>query len=348
MAIRANSGQRRSSVLVTIVVFLASASACVVPRDTPLDSSADAPTEVALEGPQAFDAPDSSAADAPATDRETTDAPSTSTGDAAIDISDVPVDATVDTAMDAPACQGGYRTCPGSTACIRTAPAACCADKECPSAKPSCVDNVCKARALNDSCSADTECGSGHCAPTASGATTKVCCSTACDGPCNASCAGGTCEHKPFRTSCGEIDNNDYAPRFYLCDGNGNCNPPVFPCGTGSSCAAKSDVACCGDPNNNLRPACLPPATCAQGAGNFAQNCRATIDCPVGNFCCVIQNLDVQLTACSANCQTYAPAEWDSTAYAHGQSCDYLRDSSCPAGQHCGVANDYTGISLCE
>ncbi len=243
-------------------------------------------------------------------------------------------------------CDSSYRNCPGTQVCTSKAAPNCCADTDCPTAMPACVSGQCKARAINDPCSSDTECGSGHCAPTSTGGATKVCCDSACSGSCNNGCAGGTCQHENVRTACGEIDNSYYGPRYYLCDGNGNCNPPAFPCGGGSACAARSDVACCGDPNNNLQPACIAPAACDQGAANFEQSCQATIDCPLGTFCCVIENPDLEITACAANCQTYAPTGFDPAAYAHAQACDYVRDSSCPNGQHCLSSNPF-GISKC-
>ena len=196
-------------------------------------------------------------------------------------------------------------------------------------------------------CSSSTDCMSGHCEPTTTGAATKVCCEGACSGSCVDGCAGGSCKFKQFRMACGEIDNAYFGPRYYLCDGNGNCNPPTFHCGAGSVCPATPDVACCGDLNNNDLPACVASSACGQGAANFEQSCKATIDCPLGTFCCVMQNPDLQITACAANCQTYAPAGFDPTNYAHGQACDYLRDSSCPAGQQCGAADPSTGVSLC-
>jgi hypothetical protein len=241
-------------------------------------------------------------------------------------------------------CDSGYRNCPGTALCTRTS--ACCTDAECPQATPACVGGQCKARANNDPCSSDAECGSGYCATTAAGAATKVCCDTACSGSCNDGCAGGTCQHKKFRTACGEIDTSPYTPRYFLCDGNGNCNPPAFPCGGKSACAANKDVACCGDPNNNLQPTCVAPVVCSQGAGVFEQSCNATIDCPAGTYCCILENLDLQITGCAANCQTYAPSGFDSTAYAHSQACDYVRDPSCPNGQHCGVPSSL-GTSEC-
>jgi hypothetical protein len=106
-------------------------------------------------------------------------------------------------------------------------------------------------------------------------------------------------------------------------------------------------VACCGDPNNNLHPACVAPTICGQGGANFEQSCNATIDCPLGTFCCVMQNPDLQITACAPNCQAYAPVGFDPTNYAHGQACDYVRDASCPAGQHCGAADPFLGVSQC-
>jgi hypothetical protein len=241
-------------------------------------------------------------------------------------------------------CDDGYRNCSGTELCTRNS--ACCTDAECPKNMPACIGGQCKARASNDPCSSDAECGTGHCAATAAGAATKVCCDSDCSGSCNDGCAGGTCQHKAFRTACDEIDNSYYAPRYYLCDGNGNCNPPAFPCGGGDACAASNNVACCGDPTNNLQPACIAPTMCGQGAGNFEQSCNATIDCPLGTYCCFIQNPDLQITACAANCQIYAPAGFDSAAYAHGQACDYVRDSSCPNGQHCGAASSL-GTSAC-
>jgi hypothetical protein len=182
---------------------------------------------------------------------------------------------------------------------------------------------------------------------TASGASTKVCCDDTCSGSCNEGCAGGTCKHRPFRTSCGEIDNAYSGPRYYLCDGSGNCNPPAFPCGGGASCAARTDVACCSDPSNNSRPGCVAATLCGRGAANFEQSCNATVDCPLGTYCCLMQSPDLQFTACAANCQTYAPEGFDSASYAHGQACDYVRDSSCPSGQHCGGADPFLGTSMC-
>jgi hypothetical protein len=245
------------------------------------------------------------------------------------------------------ACDSGYHKCFNAMGCLANGGTTCCSYEDCLPATPACVAGQCKPRALNDACQGDSECGSGHCQQVKIGdASNKVCCDSVCTGTCNQGCAGGTCQHQLFRTSCGEIDNAYYGPRYFLCDGNGNCNPPAFPCGGGTGCGARTDVACCGDPLNNLTPACIAPSMCGQGGGNFEQSCQATIDCPVGTFCCVLENPDLQITACAANCQTWAPAGFDPTAYAHSQACDYVRDSSCPNGQKCGSAGSF-GISKC-
>jgi hypothetical protein len=138
-------------------------------------------------------------------------------------------------------------------------------------------------------------------------------------------------------------------PRYYLCDGNGNCNPPSFFCnGFGNACAASKDVACCGDPSNGYTLACVTLATCAsQTSGNFEMSCGATMDCPSGTFCCAFYNPDLYITGCSANCQTFALQGFDPTSYVHRQACDTFRDTSCPAGQHCqtdpGIGLDACG-----
>jgi hypothetical protein len=246
-------------------------------------------------------------------------------------------------------CDSEYRNCPGTQLCIRST--ACCADAECPTNTPSCVSGQCKARANNDPCSSDTECGSAHCAATAAGATTKVCCDSACTGNCVNGCAGGRCQFKSFRTACGEIDNSPYTPRYFTCDGNGNCNPPAFHCnGTGGDvCAATNAVACCGDPNNGYMLACVTPATCAsQNNGDFEMSCSASIDCPVGSVCCSEENLqDVFVTGCAMSCQTFSTHGRDPTSFTHNQLCDLLRDPSCPAGKTCQV-DQVTGLGMCS
>jgi hypothetical protein len=292
------------------------------------NGSLDAPTEVAGDRPSA-DSPEESLG-------------GNTNGSVAMDAGSDAFDGAASERSD---CEVGYRQCPGAQRCVRNS--GCCGDGDCSDKTPACVSGVCTARSNGDSCTSDTECGSGHCAVTAGGASTKVCCDSACSGNCNDGCGAGTCKHKPFRTSCGEIDSAHSGPRYYLCDGSGNCNPPAFPCGGKEPCAATTDVACCSDPNDDYRPACVAFSLCGQGAADFEQSCNATIDCPLGTYCCLIQNPDMQITACAPNCQTYAPAGFNSASYAHGQACDYVRDSSCPSGQHCGAADSFLGTSMC-
>jgi hypothetical protein len=248
------------------------------------------------------------------------------------------------------ACDMSYRNCPGTTVCIRNMALACCSDMDCPTNTPACVSGQCKARSNNDPCSSDAECGSGHCAPTTMGATSKVCCDGACSGNCNKGCAGGTCQHEPFRTTCGEIEDNPYTPRYFLCDGNGNCNPPSFKCpDVNEVCAATNNVLCCGDPNNGYNFGCITPATCAtQAVGDFEMSCTAAIDCPAGAFCCSEMDYqNVLITGCATNCQTFSTGGRDPTQYAHKQFCDFLRDTSCPAGKQC-KADPTTGFGMCQ
>jgi len=246
------------------------------------------------------------------------------------------------------ACDSTYKNCRGTQTCIPST--TCCGDTDCPKNMPACISGQCKARANNDACSSDTECGSGHCAATAPGAATKVCCDSDCSGSCNDGCAGGMCQHKKFRTTCGEIDNSPYTPRYFTCDGNGNCNPPSFPCNgvAGSICAANANVACCGDPNNGYALTCVTPATCAsQSSGDFEMSCGAAIDCPAGSFCCSEENLqDVFVTGCATNCQLFSTHGRDPGGFTHNQLCDPLRDSSCPVGKQCKV-DQVTGLGMC-
>jgi hypothetical protein len=95
--------------------------------------------------------------------------------------------------------------------------------------------------------------------------------------------------------------------------------------------------------------ACITPATCAsQDTGDFEMSCGATIDCPVGTFCCTEQNqTSIFVSGCAANCQTFSTHGRDPTQLAHTQLCDPLRDSSCPAGKSCQV-DPITGLAMCS
>ena len=197
-------------------------------------------------------------------------------------------------------------------------------------------------------CSSAIDCMSGHCVPRQPTDSIKVCCDSACEGSCVDGCTAGTCEFKQFRTSCGEIDSSPYSPRYFICDGDGNCNPPSFDCnGLGNVCAANKNVLCCSDPASGGMLGCVSTATCAdQNGGDFEMSCAASIDCPAGTFCCSEQNPDVLVTGCASNCQTFSTHGRDPTQYTHKQFCDLMRDPSCPAGKQCQT-DSLTGLGMC-
>jgi hypothetical protein len=204
------------------------------------------------------------------------------------------------------------------------------------------------ARSNGDNCSSSTNCMSGHCVAATASSSTKVCCDSACEGSCNDGCAGGTCQHEDFRATCGTIENSSYGPRYFLCDGEGNCNPPIFNCGTTSNaCAPTSDVTCCGDPvaaDGTLN--CVASSACFSSGGG-GQGCKASIDCPQGTFCCLAENLNVSITGCAVNCGIFTPGGGDPSSFSHAQACDYVRDPTCPASEHCQPPNAFTGVSSC-
>ncbi len=203
-------------------------------------------------------------------------------------------------------------------------------------------------RSNGSTCSSAIGCISGHCVVTGATDSTKVCCDSPCEGGCVDGCMGGTCRFKQFRTACAEIDSSPYAPRYFICDGDGNCNPPSFNCnGLGNVCAADKDVLCCSDPTNRGQLGCVTSTVCAgQSSGDFEMSCAASIDCPAGTFCCSEQNPDVLVTGCAANCQAFSTHGRDPTQFAHNQFCDLMRDPSCPTGKRCQT-DSLTGLDMC-
>jgi hypothetical protein len=211
-----------------------------------------------------------------------------------------------------------------------------------------CSSGQCRNLSNGASCSTADECESGFCAAITPAGSGNVCCDSACSGSCIDGCAGGTCKFKPFRTSCGEIDSSPYSPRYFICDGDGNCDPPSFNCnGFGSVCAASQDVLCCADPTQHYMLGCVTPTTCAsQTVGDFEMSCAASIDCPASTFCCSEQNSDILVSGCAANCQTFSTHGRDPTEFTHNQLCDLMRDPSCPAGKQCQI-DSLTGLGIC-
>jgi hypothetical protein len=135
-------------------------------------------------------------------------------------------------------------------------------------------------------CGGTDDCNSGYCV-------TGICCNTSCTGACNGSCATGTCNPLPARTACGTIPGpagtgSDIAQ---ICDGLGNCAPPTIQCPTGGaivSCDLSANL-CCYASASAFDESCVPaPTPISNNTCTFGQNCAATADCPLGEYCCEV------------------------------------------------------------
>jgi hypothetical protein len=117
----------------------------------------------------------------------------------------------------------------------------------------------------------------------------NVCCATACNRPCDASCQTGTCAPKSAKTYCGTqigpSGPDQKTDTTLYCDGSGSCIAPTINC-FGSTCDLKSN-ACCIGPGTQL--ACVAPSSCLDPtAGDFFQGyaCMGAADCPTNYQCC--------------------------------------------------------------
>jgi hypothetical protein len=152
----------------------------------------------------------------------------------------------------------------------------------------------------------------------------NVCCSSACAGPCNATCQSGTCIPKSAHTSCGTApgpgpggasSDTDIA---LVCDGMGSCQAPTISCSISGGDVVQCDLnthACC-----TLSPtltggshqgACTTPDRCDPnpGDGDFfvGFSCGHGADCPLNQVCCNQLFLEGgRWAVCKAACDTAA------------------------------------------
>jgi hypothetical protein len=135
-------------------------------------------------------------------------------------------------------------------------------------------------------CGGASDCDSTYCVQ-------GTCCNSPCTGACNGSCATGTCNPLPARTACGTIPGpagtgSDIAQ---ICDGLGNCAPPTIQCPTGGaivSCDLSANL-CCYASTSAFNESCSPaPTPITNNTCTFGQNCAATADCPLGEYCCQV------------------------------------------------------------
>lgn len=122
---------------------------------------------------------------------------------------------------------------------------------------------------LGEACDADDECAEGYCVTTAEGA--AICCTAACDGPCQACNPAGRCEEVPQQdVRCGAVD----CPPDNLCR-NYSDDLPVSACRGFGECLNVRDCSF-----EEVRPAaecaCDEGGSCALVVG---ASCQASAEC---------------------------------------------------------------------
>jgi hypothetical protein len=142
-------------------------------------------------------------------------------------------------------------------------------------------------------CAQTSDCATGFCVA-------NVCCTTACDGPCNSSCSTGSCVRQPARTACGTRPGPSGAGSgsdvALICDGLGNCVAPVIECpppdlGGGTTCDLGA-MACCNlsfNVPNSRQLTCTNATSCGtpdEGDNNHGFSCSRGADCPLSQICC--------------------------------------------------------------
>lgn len=151
---------------------------------------------------------------------------------------------------------------------------------------------------LGTPCERDDECGSHHCAPSATGA--RVCCDTACGDPCTVCSADGHCDATPANddacgalscptsTTCASYPTDTSAANckaFGRCDTAETYCTPDFesadvPCGDGRVCDGAG--ACIVDcPSPGPERACTRECPCETGEGT----CESNDQCAEGFVC---------------------------------------------------------------
>jgi hypothetical protein len=174
-------------------------------------------------------------------------------------------------------------------------------------------------KALGESCSDDSECGSGHCASTLAG--DAVCCDSSCDGACQACGDDGHCDQGPEDDdACGTVRcPADSTCRDYPSSvTGGRCLPGGAGCGTGEqvcSFTAQGEGEEC-----DASHVCDDSGGCTVAKRALGASCDADAECAndhcVDGVCCE-SSCDGQCMECRAGT---------------GQ-CDVMPadDSSCPA-----------------
>ncbi|MEZ4232705.1 MAG: DNRLRE domain-containing protein [Polyangiaceae bacterium] len=171
--------------------------------------------------------------------------------------------------------------CNGSGSCVKVAQGS--TDNGC-SGTMRCNDNGQCKKANGQSCSVDSDCAYGHCAPEG------VCCDAACDGQCEA------CTNSRTGQANGECHNVSN-----LSDPDTECQPPgSFTCYNGSCsdrCNSNSDCTQGGNSNYfcDTDNRCKPKAG-AGGACTDDDGCSAGTVCSADNTCCD--------SRCDGTCET--------------------------------------------
>lgn len=144
---------------------------------------------------------------------------------------------------------------------------------------------------LGETCEADAQCGSGHCAAGANGA--KLCCDAACDGVCTACSSDGHCNVTPTEDAeCGVVTCpgsnacTTYPPSRALCASFGVCETtasycePQYTtasCSGGGTCDGRGN--CCPKPSRERQ--CTKECPCGTGEGV----CSNDNQCLTGYVC---------------------------------------------------------------
>jgi hypothetical protein len=146
---------------------------------------------------------------------------------------------------------------------------------------------------LGAACARAEDCETAFCV-------SNVCCVSACNGTCDASCQGGTgaCLPKPLKTPCGSLpgpsSSSGISDVSLFCDAARSCVAPTIRCASdaGDVSCNLTAKACCNlpfDGSGTHGRGCVAPSACAgvdEGDNFNGHSCTGAGDCPLMRVCC--------------------------------------------------------------